>query len=142
LIGINKEKISDEKILEIDKKLIEVAKKFRKNGKNVYFLLDNPFGEEIDPHSMLVRNWGGISYKSQPPLFRDLMEERLQPIKSNVVNIAAISGSNIIDPLDYLCIKSKCSAFYENGELIYKDYDHLSLYSSNSRIRYLDFIYK
>ena len=43
----------------------------------------------------------------------------------------------IIDPVESLCVENICSPFSLNGDLLYKDYDHLSMYSSRFMSSYL-----
>lgn len=125
--AVVRDPLSANQMDDIDKKFIEIAKFLKSRGKKVYFILDNPFGKENDPHSMLYRSWTGIKFRQPIILKRDVALARSEPIRSRILRIAKESRSSIIDPFGYLCDKNICPAFFAEGELLYKDYDHLSL---------------
>ena len=117
--------------------LLKLVQSLTAKGKKVFFILDNPFGEEIDPHSMLTRNWNGFVLSEHSVLTRSLAETRSEPVRSRITQIAKQGNAKIIDPLNSLCQKDICSPFSSGGDLLYKDYDHLSLYSSMHETQYL-----
>lgn len=125
----------------MDAKLLALAKSFTAGGRRVYFVLDNPFGEENDPHSMLYRSWGGIRVQPPEPFSRAKALARTEPVRSRILRIADAAGARVIDPFDYLCDGTTCPAFSAEGELMYKDYDHLSLFASANKVSYLDIIF-
>ena len=120
--------------------MVALARALRSAGKEVYFILDNPFGEELDPHSMLARSWRGIQVKSPPPLSTAVALQRAAPERERLKAIAAATGAKLVDPFPYLCDERICPSAAPDGELLYKDYDHLSLYGSRTRTRYMGFI--
>lgn len=130
------------KMDEIDAIIIQSVNDLKAAGKDVYFILDNPFGEELDPRTTLVRNWSGISIKPLKKLSKSLALERSEPVRSRLIQIAEKTNSKIVDPYIYLCNQDDCPAISTDGELLYKDYDHISLYASKNTIRYLDFIFE
>ena len=58
--------------------------------------------------------------------------------ESRILKIAHEIGAGVIDPVEHLCDAQNCPVFSGDGELLYKDYDHLSLHASRRHIRYLD----
>jgi peptidoglycan/LPS O-acetylase OafA/YrhL len=110
-------------------------------GKQVYVILDNPFGEELAPRSLLERSFfHRIEMAKVPVLTKSEFIERDEPTRSQIENIALAAGAKIIDPLDDLCDQTACLPLTADGYPIYKDYDHLSIYALAHRIHYLDFI--
>jgi len=133
--------LNEQQLNSIDQSLIAAAKLFRSHGKRVYFLLDNPFGSELDPQSMLLRSWSGFFIPSQKILTRKQALGRSEPIRSRIINAARQSDSMVIDPFAYLCNDDTCPAFSPEGELLYKDYDHLSVFASSYKTHYLDVVF-
>ena len=127
---------------EVDHEILATVRALQDAGKNIYFILDNPFGEEFDPHSMLNRSWFRFSINPFSKIRRGIALERGEPVRSRILKIAKETNSKIIDPYSFLCDDEYCPAFSPEGELLYKDYDHLSLFTSQNRIHYLDFILK
>lgn len=134
--------LNEQQLNSIDESLIAAAKLFRGRGKKVYFLLDNPFGSELDPQSMLLRSWSGFFIPSQQILTREQALDRSEPIRSRIINVARQSDSMVIDPFSYLCNDDTCPAFSSEGELLYKDYDHLSVFASSYKADYLDVVFR
>ena len=123
---------------KIDENFIGLVKKIRAHNKSVFFILDNPFGEELDPHKMLSRTWrGGFRLNNLKPLSSEDAILRTEPVRSRIVNIAKVSQALVIDPVPHLCIDKICSPFSNNGNLLYQDYDHISSYSSKNMSLYL-----
>ncbi len=126
---------------EIDFKLESYVNSLKRAGKDVYFVLDNPFGEEIDPRSMLERSFSGFIFREPTQLSRDVALSRTEPARSRIMKIAENTNSVVIDPFEILCDSAHCPAFSTEGELIYKDYDHLSLFTSINKVSYLNILY-
>ena len=63
--------------------------------------------------------------------------ERQQPVRGRLISLAKGSNAHVIDPLNHLCNQVFCPAFSDNDDLLYKDYDHLSLFSSKTLGRYV-----
>ena len=92
--------------------------------------------EELDPHSMVARSGAKVAISVPPPLARTVALSRMEPSRGRLLNIARRTGAAVIDPVAFLCNES-CPAFDAAGQLVYKDYDHLSP-ATLARIRYLD----
>ena len=134
--------LSSAEMDKVDQDLKELILKLHAAGKKVYLVLDNPFGEELDPHAMLDRSWLGISIKPIIDLEKGQVQSRAEPIRSRIIKIAKETRSRVIDPIHHLCTETICPAFSDNGELLYKDYDHLSVFALHQKVRYLDFLIK
>lgn len=130
-----------EQMADLDAELENMVKSLKRAGKQVYVLLDNPFGEELAPRSLLRRSvFHGIEIVAGTPLSRMAAIERGEPIRSRVQKIAQGAGAEVIDPIEYLCDHGICPALSADGTPVYNDYDHLSLDTLLHRVRYLDFI--
>jgi hypothetical protein len=124
---------------ELDAGLESAVRALRKAGKRVYFILDNPFGEELAPRSLVKRGFfHGIEIvMNPPPLSRKEAIERDEPTRSRILKIANETGADVIDPVAWLCGET-CPAFSADGSPNYKDYDHLSFDALIHRVHYLD----
>lgn len=121
--------------LKIDK----FVKNLLASGKNVAFILDNPFGEELDPTNFITfagRNLMDFS----PPVgaSRDLFDLRRKDVNKRLLRISLENGIGYIDPFDFLCSDSWCPAITPDNHFIYKDYDHYSPYASKNLIKFID----
>jgi peptidoglycan/LPS O-acetylase OafA/YrhL len=132
--------MTEAQIEEKNKKLEDFVLALKQSGKEVYIVLDNPFGEELAPRSLLDRSFFHPIRIALVPLARDVAIERDQPVRSSLQKIAHDTGAKIIDPFEYLCDQNVCPALSADGSPLYKDYDHLSLYAATHDVHYLDFI--
>ncbi len=132
--------LSPHQIDEMNGNLAAMITALRQAGKTVYLILDNPFGEELAPRSLLQRSWFRRPKIVPSSLPRAAAIERDEPARSRLQQIAQDTGAKLIDPAQQLCDQTQCPALSADGTPIYKDYDHLSLYTLTSRVRYLDFI--
>jgi peptidoglycan/LPS O-acetylase OafA/YrhL len=139
VIGVRTPPFTAEQMNELDAGLEKTVRALRKAGKRVYFILDNPFGEELSPRSLVKRGlFGGIEIVTNPPtLSRREAIQRDEPIRSRIVRIANETGADVIDPVAWLCDET-CPAVAADGSPNYKDYDHLSLDALIHRVHYLD----
>ena len=93
-----------------DSQIEQVATSLIKNGKRVYFVLDNPFGTEISPRGIFKRSLlHGINL-NDVKLSREEAIKRVEPSRSRIIEIANKTGAKIIDPFQYLCDSSYCAA--------------------------------
>ena len=129
-----------EQMSEVDRVLLNASLSLTKSGKRVYFVLDNPFGEELTPKNLVKRSViDGVHIKITPlPTSKAL--QRDEPTRTRILEIAKKTGASVIDPYEFLCNKEDCPAISEDGTPIYKDYDHLSLYAVTHLVRYFDFL--
>lgn len=123
---------------QLDERILSAAKSAQRNGKEVVFILDNPFGVEFDPFTFFKRSWMGYSLNIPNPLARTIAIERTEPIRSRIISIAGKAGATIIDPMKTLCNGVFCPVVSEDGVLMYRDYDHISPRASSEHVRYLD----
>jgi peptidoglycan/LPS O-acetylase OafA/YrhL len=123
---------------DLDKRWEGIARSLRTVGKQVYFVLDNPFGEEIAPRSMISRSFFRRIEIAIKPFATNTAIQRDEPVRSRLIKIAHDTNSGIIDPIAYLCNQDICPALAPDGMPIYKDYDHLSEDTVVNRVHYLD----
>jgi peptidoglycan/LPS O-acetylase OafA/YrhL len=138
VVGTKAPPFTVEQMNELDAGLIRAVRALRKAGKRVYFILDNPFGEELAPRSFVKRGFfHGIEVAKPPPLSRSEAIERDEPTRSRILEIAHETGADVIDPMAWLCDEI-CPALSPEGLPNYKDYDHLSFDTLVHRVHYLD----
>jgi peptidoglycan/LPS O-acetylase OafA/YrhL len=138
--GVTDAIFTAEQMDQLDIQLESTVRSLRKAGKQVYFILDNPFGEELAPRFLLKRNFFHGIKVVVTPLSKEKAIERGEPVRSRVIRIARDTGSTVIDPVEYLCGANVCPALSADGMPMYKDYDHLSLDAVMHHVRYLDFL--
>lgn len=107
--------------------LASSIKSLTDKGKTVYLLLTIPGGEEFEPHNLIKRSLlgphptvhleGGISLEEH--------YKRTESISPLLRETAQRGGAIVLDPADFMCKDQWCSAIAPNGEVIYRDLDHL-----------------
>jgi peptidoglycan/LPS O-acetylase OafA/YrhL len=132
--------LTQQQIDEDNKNLGRFVALLRQAGKSVYVVLDNPFGEEVAPRSLLDRSFFRKIKVSLVTFSKADALERDEPTRTAIRRIARDNGAEVIDPMAFLCNQATCPALAENGMPLYKDYDHLSEYALTHEVRYLDFI--
>jgi hypothetical protein len=139
VVGVRTPPSTATEMNELDTGLEKAARALQKVGKRVYLILDNPFGEELAPRSLVRRGlFHGIEVVTNPlPLSRKEATQRGEPVRSRILRIANETGADVIDPVDWLCVET-CPALSADGLPNYKDYDHLSLDTLVHRVHYLD----
>lgn len=128
---------SPDEMDQIDDRIVEFVRRVKEMGKDVWIVLDNPFGEELSARLMLQRNGLRIHLDVELGVEKEVAIERQQPVRGRLISLAKGSNAHVIDPLNHLCNQVFCPAFSDNDDLLYKDYDHLSLFSSKTLGRYV-----
>ncbi|MEZ8013623.1 MULTISPECIES: acyltransferase family protein [unclassified Vibrio] len=121
----------------IDEKIANYISKVQSMGKEVIIILDNPFGEELNAQSMLYRDGFKISVKPNMILTRKEAESRSRDTRTRLLALAQGLNADVIDPIAHLCSSGTCNAFSKEHDLLYKDYDHISLYASRNSVDYI-----
>ncbi|HSC75719.1 MAG TPA: acyltransferase family protein [Pseudomonadales bacterium] len=100
-----------------------------KQGKTVYLLLNIPGGTEFEPHNLVKRSLLGLHFQNTIRLEGGIsLEEhkkRTQKISPILRDVAKRSGAIVLDPADFLCVSQWCSAVTTEGNVIYRDSNHL-----------------
>ena len=125
---------------EVDRVLKDASLALTQSGKKVYFVLDNPFGEELAPKNLVKRSIIDGVHIQITPLTTSKALLRDEPMRSRILEIARKTGASVIDPYESLCNTEDCPALSQDGTPIYKDYDHLSFYAVTHLVRYFDFL--
>jgi hypothetical protein len=107
--------------------LAETIKGLTSQGKVVYLLLNIPGGEEFEPHHLIKRSLSGfqVPVHLEGGISLEEHRKRTASITPLLQEVAHRSGAIILDPADYLCDGQWCSAVTPDGEVIYRDIDHL-----------------
>ncbi|MDA9801554.1 acyltransferase [Candidatus Pseudothioglobus singularis] len=121
----------------IDSQITDYISALKSLGKRVIIILDSPFGEELNAQSMIVRDGLRISVKPNIVLTRKEAETRSADTRERLISIANKLNVEVIDPIAHLCASGQCNAFSTSNDLLYKDYDHLSLYASRNSVKYI-----
>ncbi len=107
-------------------------------GKRVIIILDNPFGEELDPTNF-INIAGRTLLDFTPPAGapRDVFENRRADINQRLIRLSQVDGVDYIDPFDFMCSSTWCAAVTPDSHFIYKDYDHFSPYASQNLLNFV-----
>lgn len=132
--------LSQDRIDQINENFKNEVGALKRAGKEVYVILDNPFGEELAPRSLLDRGFFHKIRIKSVTLSKAAAIERTEPARSAVAKIATEMGAHIIDPMEFLCEQNTCRALTADGLPRYRDYDHLSQYTLTHEVHYLDFL--
>lgn len=105
--------------------------------KDVYLLLDNPVGDNFDPHNFLNRHV--FTSTDTPDARRNtkIALPQLQ-IREKLMDIAKQAGVKIIDPMAKLCRDEICARWTIDEQPVYKDGSHLSALWIERYADYLD----
>jgi peptidoglycan/LPS O-acetylase OafA/YrhL len=100
-------------------------RELRRLGKRTVVILNIPVGTEFRPKDRIIRSFGGVTVT--PPLAVPAIKisNRFAEITDRLISAAKESGSEIIDPFDYLCISGYCPSSDDDGLPLYKDGEHL-----------------
>jgi peptidoglycan/LPS O-acetylase OafA/YrhL len=140
-VGTRLPALSTQAIDQIDQQLYDLLVTLRKAGKDVYVVLDNPFGNEIAPRSLVRRSiLHGLQVDLTSALPRKTAIDRTEPFRSKIQSIASRAGVKTIDPIASLCGEAMCPSVTPSGVPIYMDYDHISFDTAINLVRYFDFI--
>lgn len=106
--------------------------------KDVYLIIDNPAGNELDPKSFFsgTRITGVIDQRA--PLYKYPKEQ--QDVGSRLSELAQRSGALIIDTVSHFCPKNECRIAQDDGSPIFKDAGHIRSGYAKEQVKYLDAI--
>lgn len=104
-------------------KLQDTVDKLRSMGKQVFIVSENPVFP-FSPHDF--RKYSFIVFTSLKPCISK--ESVYENQKEYLQMLNGITGAEIINGVDVLCPHDECSLFDENGNSLYIDDDHLSMY--------------
>jgi hypothetical protein len=138
VVGVQNAPSSEEVMNSYDQTLSRLIKQLRNRSIRTIIVLDNPFGEELNPQSMLRLDRLNV-YPTEKftDLSRKLALSRTEPVRSRLINLAKNYGAEIVDPFNYLCDEVSCKAIAKDGYMMYKDYDHISLQAVTKDASYI-----
>jgi peptidoglycan/LPS O-acetylase OafA/YrhL len=109
------------------------------DGRNVYVVLNIPYGDSMDPTNMFKRHLTSFEISSAPVLLSDLSRQLAITQRMSVLLQAA--GAKTINPLTFLCdAKGVCPTVTPAGDPLYRDALHLRPAFVRSNITYLDHV--
>jgi len=138
VIGRAGSSFTSQQMDELDHQWEATTKALRNAGKQVYFVLDNPFGRELAPQYLVRRSFFHRIEIAIVPFAKQQAIQRDEPVRSRIMTIARDTDSQIIDPIGHLCNEHICPALSSDGMPIYKDYDHLSEDAIVNHVHYFD----
>lgn len=138
VVGVSLPPNNDDAMNLLDQKLARLIDELRSRSIRTILVLDNPFGEELNPKSML-RIDGLKIYPTEyfAPLSRKIALARSEPVRSRLLSLAREHKAEVLDPFNYLCDEIWCSALSSDGYMRYKDYDHISLMTATKGASYI-----
>jgi peptidoglycan/LPS O-acetylase OafA/YrhL len=98
-------------------------RELRRLGKRTIVILNIPVG--LHPKTRILRSWSGVTLISPPSISAIEISKRFEDITDRLILAAKESGSEIIDPFDYLCKSGYCASADGDGVPIYLDKVHL-----------------
>lgn len=117
--------ITDEKGKELAMKSLEkTIEKFKSSGKNVYFIKDAPYIENVSPGTYRERLQPLISYDPNKNMSVKVSVEQ-DEFSALITSKAKDSGANIIDIYGKACPAGNCKLI-DKGEYIYSDPGHFN----------------
>jgi peptidoglycan/LPS O-acetylase OafA/YrhL len=108
-----------------------------KSGKRVIIILPIPGRSENIPKVLYLATWRGTPIPDLSIRKNDF-RRYARPLISKLRQIAADTGAEIIDPLDYLCSDDRCPVLTRDGIPLYKDGAHLRPFAVKARAGFLD----
>jgi peptidoglycan/LPS O-acetylase OafA/YrhL len=98
----------------------------RNAGKSIFVVLSNPQSVAFNPTSLLP---GRLPIKSKYNPVKSIPrrghEDFAAFTNAHLRDVAAATGSVLINPADYLCTETECATVDPNGDPIYKDGNHM-----------------
>jgi hypothetical protein len=111
---------------------------FRRADRNVYLLLQTPWGPSLDPRSFIKTRMGPNAFRiDAPPVSRTSLLASVGSLEARLREIAESAGAKVIDPLDYLC-SDVCDVISADGIPLYRDQGHLNPAFVRSHVNFLD----
>lgn len=114
--------------------------RLRAAGKRVYLVLQPPSGNEFDPRSMITGSrFGEMKPRTDLAVYRvdRFYSDNAEP-RRRLLQIAQLTGTVPIDPVDTICKNGICPTVNAAGEPIYTDPVHMRPFYVRSMVRYLD----
>ena len=138
VVGVQNPPTSEEAMNSFDQKFERLIEQLKNRSIRTIIVLDNPFGEELNPKSML-RVDGLNIYPTDffTDLSRNSALSRTEPVRGRLIKLAKNYGAQIVDPFDYLCDGFSCKAISNDGYMLYKDYDHISFEATTKDASYI-----
>jgi peptidoglycan/LPS O-acetylase OafA/YrhL len=104
--------------------------------RKVYAIMNIPFGNAMDPLTMVQRRIISFDVVSIPIALSNLTEDIA--ITAELRRALEPAGVKIVDPLSYLCNGGVCPTITRDGDPIYRDAMHLRPKYVRSDVFYLD----
>lgn len=104
--------------------------------KKTYLLLDNPVGDEFDPHNYFDRHVLPAADRKSHAAVK--IDRGQMQVREQLIEIAKRAGAQIIDPLVKLCREDMCDRLTADGDPVFKDNNHLSPLWIEKNADYID----
>jgi hypothetical protein len=111
---------------------------YRELGRTVYLILPSPTGSSFDPTQLVTRRISDLGFRiNTRPVDRATVNAAVNPIVSDLIRIAAVTGTHTLDPMSNLCTAMECPTII-NGAPLYMDAGHLRPTYVRDAITFLD----
>jgi len=105
-------------------------------NKKVYFVLDNPSGQQFQPRNFFAGS--RLTTLTAKPFQETIpLDDKQAALRDRLAKLATEAGATVIDPVAAICPRDQCRAFTTEGKPIYKDDHH---YRASYARKHMDFI--
>ena len=120
-------RMDDVRALEVFREFAARLSLLRRMGKRIYIILPNPTAPAFEPRRMLTNRLkpDETALNTNGFISKPAFQSHVRPITAVLEHVAAMTGSTIIDPLDFFCEGSICRTNTADGKPKYRDADHL-----------------
>ena len=112
------------------------------SGKQVYIIGCLPADRRLDPRQLFSRSAG--EFRLNTAVTNGVARNELgniEIINNQLAAMASQSGAIMINPFDYFCTSSRCPLFSSDGQMIYKDANHLTVNYVRNHVPFFDGLY-
>jgi peptidoglycan/LPS O-acetylase OafA/YrhL len=105
--------------------------------KKVYFVLDNPSGQQFEPRNFFAGS--RLSALTVKPFQEQVaLAEDQAALRARLAQVAATAGAVVIDPAAHLCPGGHCRVVTDAGKPIYKDDNHYRASYVRAHVDFMD----
>ncbi|EHB6897692.1 acyltransferase family protein [Escherichia coli] len=119
-------------------KISDMIKKISTPGRRIYFVMNTPIGEQVDPKRMLIRKPSGDILVNADPIHLNEYLKSYNGTYEQLINAARDGGAEIIEPVKFLCNDNICPSMSPQHKAMYKDGAHLRPSYVRESVTYLD----